>query len=104
MKRYRVIVTPEAQEDIERLQEFWIQAAGPDVAARAIDTIVKALDFLITFPHSCRNAKAQVSDKPCRELIIPFGSSGYLALFEIQEDTKRVAVLAMKHQRESDYH
>jgi len=104
MKRYSVIVSPEAQEDIERLQEFWIQAAGPDVANKAIDTIVKALDFLLTFPHSCRNAKAQVSDKPCRELIIPFGSSGYLALFEIQEEAKRVAILAVKHQRESDYH
>ena len=104
MKRYRVIVTPGAQEDVERLQEFWLQAAGPEVADRAIDTIFKALDFLITFPHSCINAKAQVSDKPCRELIIPFGSSGYLALFEIQEDTKRVAILAVKHQRESDYH
>ncbi len=104
MKRYQVIVTPEAQEDIERLQNFWLQAAGPEVASRAIDTIIKALDFLITFAHSCRKAKAQVSDKPCRELIIPFGSSGYLALFEIQEDTKRVAILAVKHQRESDYH
>ncbi len=104
MKRYKVIVTPEAQEDIERLQSFWLQAASPEVAGRAIDTIIKALDFLITFAHSCRKAKAKISDKPCRELIIPFGSSGYLALFEIQEDTKRVAILAVKHQRESDYH
>ncbi len=104
MKRYSVIISPEAQEDIERLQSFWLQDAGPDVADRAIDTIIKALDFLITFAHSCRKAQTQVSDKPCRELIIPFGSSGYLALFEIQEDTKRVAILAVKHQRESDYH
>ncbi len=104
MKRYKVIVTPEAQEDIERLQSFWLQAAGPEVAVRAINTIIKALDFLIIFAHSCRKAKAQVSDKPCRELIIPFGSSGYLALFEIQDDAKQVAILAVKHQRESDYH
>jgi plasmid stabilization system protein ParE len=104
MKRYEVIISPEAQDDLERLQSFWLQAAGIDVAVRAIETIVKALDFLITFPHSCRRAEAQVPDKPCRELIIPFGSSGYLALFEIQEDATRVAVLAVKHQRESDYH
>lgn len=104
MKRYKVIVSPTAQEDLERLQEFWIQADNTDVAIQAINTIVKALDFLITFPHSCRSAKTQVSDKPCRELIIPFGKSGYLALFEIQEETKRVAVLAVKHQRESDYY
>ncbi len=104
MKHYEVIVSPEAQEDIERLQDFWLQAAGPEVADRAIDTIVKALDFLITFAHSCRKANAPFSDIPCRELIIPFGSSGYLALFEIHEDAKRVAILAVKHQRESDYH
>jgi len=38
-----------------------------------------------------------------RELIIPFGASGYVALFEIAED-QTVTILAVRHQRESDYH
>jgi hypothetical protein len=38
-----------------------------------------------------------------RELIISFGGSGYVALFEIQ-DSKQVIIGAVRHQYESDYH
>jgi plasmid stabilization system protein ParE len=104
MKAYAVIIAPEAKEDFERLQAFWIKAAGPDIADKAIDTIIKAFDLLGLFPHSCRKASGEVPGVKCRELVIPFGSSGYVAVFEIQEEFDRVAVLAVKHQRESDYH
>jgi len=36
-------------------------------------------------------------------LIIPFGSAGYVALFEI-EGNDLVTVLAIRHQREDDYY
>ena len=39
-----------------------------------------------------------------RELIIAFGATGYLAQFEIEPALKRVIVLAVRHQREDDYH
>jgi plasmid stabilization system protein ParE len=35
--------------------------------------------------------------------LIPFGGAGYVALFEI-EDSKTVIILAVRHQREDDYH
>ena len=38
-----------------------------------------------------------------RELLIPFGSAGYVALFEI-EGGDLVTVLAVRHQREDDYY
>jgi len=38
-----------------------------------------------------------------RELIIPFGSTGYVALYEIVS-TSKIVVLAVRHQREEDYH
>ena len=38
-----------------------------------------------------------------RELLIPFGRSGYVLLFEI-EDAATVTVLAVRHQLEDDYH
>lgn len=38
-----------------------------------------------------------------RELIIPFGNAGYVALYEIVSASK-VVVLAVRHQREEDYH
>jgi hypothetical protein len=36
-------------------------------------------------------------------LIVPFGHSGYVALFEI-EDATNVVVVAVRHQLEDDYH
>ena len=51
-----------------------------------------------------RRARARsLSGSPLRELIIPFGTSGYLALYEIASPTQ-VVVLAVRHQREEDYH
>jgi hypothetical protein len=38
-----------------------------------------------------------------RELIIPFGATGYIGLFEIAS-ASIVLVLAVRHQREEDYH
>jgi len=39
-----------------------------------------------------------------RELIIPFGASGYVALFVEFSASHEVAVSAFRHQREDDYH
>ena len=51
-------------------------------------------------PFTCRKA----GDSPfLRELIVPFGRSGYVALFEIENDYT-VTVVAIRHQREDDYH
>ena len=38
-----------------------------------------------------------------RELIIPFGATGYVALYEIA-NASTVIVLTVRHQREEDYH
>jgi plasmid stabilization system protein ParE len=38
-----------------------------------------------------------------RELIIPFGHTGYVALFEVV-DKSTVIIGAVRHQREDDYH
>ena len=37
------------------------------------------------------------------ELVIEFGLAGYVALYEI-ESASLVTVLAVRHQREDDYH
>lgn len=96
---YRIRFTPEARADIERLYAF-MAARDRQSAARALQIIGRAWSFLEEFPCSCRKAN---EDHPLlRELIIPFGPAGYVALFEI-EDTRTVTVLAARHQREDDY-
>jgi len=99
--RYRVRLTPEAVEDLKRLQAFLIDR-DPAVAARAVDAIETAVGLLECSPFSCR--KAWPGDRPLlREMLIPFGNAGYVALFEI-DGPRHVSILAVRHQREEDYH
>lgn len=72
----------------------------PQAAAQAREAIGRSIAFLQEFPFSCR--KAQPDNPFLREMLIPFGAAGYVALFEI-EDSKTVTVLAVRHQREDDY-
>jgi len=51
--RYRVRLTPEAVEDLKRLQAFLIDR-DPAVAARAVDAIETAVGLLECSPFSCR--------------------------------------------------
>lgn len=101
MSRCRVRLTLEALEDLKRLQAFLIEK-DPAAAARAVDAIETSFELLGHSPFSCR--KAWPGDRPLlRELVIPFGRSGYVALFAI-EGPGQVTVLAVRHQREEDYY
>ena len=100
---YRVRFTREAEEDLLRLYDFALGRDDGDwsIAERALEAIKNALRGLELSPFSYRKAS---SDNPfLRELIIPFGAAGYVALFEI-DDPETVTVLAVRHQREDDYH
>ncbi len=102
VQNYSVRFTVEAQEDLQRLHAFLIEH-DLSLAERAIGVIQDALTLLEKFPFSCRKAADGRHGPRLRELIIPFGSSGYVLLFEI-DDATTVTVLAVRHQRESDYH
>jgi plasmid stabilization system protein ParE len=102
VQNYSVRFTLEAQEDLQRLYAFLL-AHDLSLAERAIGVIQDALTLLEKFPFSCRKAADGRHGPRLRELIIPFGSSGYVLLFEI-EDATTVTVTAVRHQRESDYH
>lgn len=100
---FRVRFTPEALDDLERLYVFVIERAGGDwtLAERALDAIRDGIRLLETSPFSCRKTVPDCTF--LRELLIAFGASGNVALFEI-EDATTVTVLAVRHQREDDYH
>lgn len=89
-----------ARVDIRRLYAYLLDL-DEAVAGRAYEAIVEAVSFLERFPFSCR--KAQEDDPFLRELLIPFGSSGYIVLFRV-DDGGTVIIAAVRHQREEDYH
>lgn len=103
--RFLVELSPSAEADLERLFGFLLERSETtedlDRAQAAIDAIRAAAQHrLAVTPFSFRKAAQNPAQ---RELIIPFGSTGYVALHEIVSASK-VVVLAVRHQREEDYH
>ena len=96
---YQVRLAPRAADDLQRLFDF-LSEHYLSAAEDARVAIGKAIEFLQTFPFACRKA---APDQPfLREMVIEFGQAGYVALYEI-ENTGMVTVLAVRHQRESDF-
>ena len=103
---FRVRLTRDAAADLERLFDFVLDReldrAGGDLqlAELALAAIRAGVSTLRSSPFTCRKAGPSPF---LRELVIPFGRSGYVALFEIVGDTD-VVVSAVRHQLEDDYH
>lgn len=98
---FKVRFTEEAQTDLDRLYGFMLERGdGGEAAGRALEAITRGVALLQTSPFACR--RAMPGHPFLRELVIGFGSTGYVALFEI-EDSVTVTVLALRHQREDDY-
>lgn len=103
---FKVRLTRAAEADLERLFDFVLErelardGGDLDLPVQAIAALRSGMATLATSPFTCRKA----GQSPfLRELIVPFGRTGYVALFEI-EDEAIVTVLAVRHQREDDYH
>ncbi len=102
---YAVELAPAAEADSERLFDFLLDGAETaedlDHAQAVIDALGSIMQHQLAMtPFSFRKAARNPSQ---RELIIPFGHSGYVAFYEIVSASK-VVVLAVRHQREDDYH
>ena len=104
--KYTVEFSEAAAVDLEQLFDFALQrelnseTGDLDIPDRAVQAIKDGMAFLTSSPFACRKAG---SSSFIRELIISFGSSGYVALFEIV-DSNSVIIGAIRHQREDDYH
>lgn len=100
-----VELSPTAAADLESLFDFLLERAetSEDHAhvQAAIDAVrAAARHRLAIMPLSLRKA----SRNPARrELIIPFGGTGYVVLREIVS-TSKVVILPVRRQRDEDYH
>lgn len=103
---FEVRFADSAREDLLRLFDFLLERAATaddlDRATRAIVAIEETVvGQLARTPFSFRKAGA---GSLRRELIVPFGHSGYVVLYEIEPARQRVVVVAIRHQLEDDYH
>ena len=102
---FEVRFSVSAEDDLVRLFEFLLERAADaqdlQMAQAAIEAIRSAASHQLALtPYSFRKSGRSSTR---RELIIPFGATGYVALYEIAS-ASMVLVLAVRHQREEDYH
>lgn len=93
----RVVLTANAAQGLRRCQAF-LYKDSPSASQKAATTIFKHLKLLESAPEAGRPGEDGL-----RELIIPFGDAGYLALYAYEPDFEIVSVLALRHQREEGY-
>ena len=94
----QLIITPKAADGLERCRLF-LAEKNPSASMRASQVIQKSLQLLKSQPKIGRPCET----KPLRELIVPFGSSGYVALYRYEEENNTVYILAFKHAKEAGY-
>ena len=94
-----------AKEDIGRLFEFLLlRATTADEFERAQETVDESrLAIEVQLARAPFNYRKADSDPLRRELMVPVGATGYVALYDILPPSK-VLVLALRHQLEDDYH
>lgn len=95
----RVIVTEGAVRGLERCQQY-LRRRSPEAARRAAQTINGQLSRLEMHPEIGRPCP---ESPELREMVIPFGNSGYVALYRYEPADEVVYVLAFRHQREAGH-
>jgi plasmid stabilization system protein ParE len=95
----RLVITEGAVQGLERCRLF-LSKKNPKAAIHAGQAIKRQLTFLETEPEIGR----PIDDLPeLRELMIPFGDSGYVALYRHEVAANAVYILAFRHQKEVGY-
>jgi plasmid stabilization system protein ParE len=93
----RIIYTPAAVADIVRLAKF-LSTKDKAVAKRAISAIRSEIEKASILPERYRPVPDLMH---FREIIIDFGSSGYIARFR-HEQGGDIYIVLIKHQLEND--
>ena len=87
--------------DTERISAF-LNGIAPNLADKAILAIFEGIDVLRTFPEISQFCPDEPY-KHMRELVIPFGKSAYLVLYEYERSLDEVIIAAIRHSKESGY-
>lgn len=91
-----ILLSPDAVEDVERLRTF-LDQSNPDAARRALASIWTAIDRLQEFP----NLGMPTEDADIRQIVIRFGSSGYIVRYAAMPADRNILITRIWHGREA---
>lgn len=98
MSHLKLVWSPYALMGVQRAYRF-LAEKDKDAAQAAAGAIKKHAALLKKFPNAGR--PAEDLDPEHRELLIPFGVSGYVLVYEVHPEI--ILVLAVRHQKEAGY-
>ena len=88
-----------AQADLERIFELNFER-DPAIALQHVEKIMEAVLILDRHPGIGRRVPGE---PPLRELVISYGNSGYIALYDHSRVQGIIRIVAIRHQREAGY-
>lgn len=95
----KIVLSKSAFSKLTQIKKFYAQR-DPKIGARAVDVIEAAFLPLLHSPEIGRPFEGSMLR---RELIIPFGRSGFISLYEIDKESDRIVIVALRHQREEGF-
>lgn len=94
----RLIWSPAALLDVKRAYQF-LYEKNPVAAGNAVSAIYQSMQIIEQQPEIGRPSAGMTPE--FREWVIPFGGSGYIALYRF--DGQTAVILAVRHQLEAGY-
>lgn len=94
-----IVFADEALSDLERILEFNAER-DPANALEHLEKIQSAILLLEAHPRIGRPISRGAA---LRELVISYGKTGYIALYEHSPMESMIRVVAVRHQREAGY-
>ena len=88
--------SPDAADDLERVREF-LDINNPEAAKRALHTIFATLERVEDFSDLGRPTE----DADIQQIVIPFGTAGYIVRYTVLPESGDVLVLRLWHGREA---
>jgi len=90
-------LSPGAESNLTRIFEFYA-SEDPALAIRVVTYIRSYLNELRSSPEIGRRV-----EESFRELVIPFGKTGFVALYDYNSKSDLIHIASVRHQREAGY-
>ncbi len=94
----QIIYTDKSRSDLQRLAEF-MESVAPHIRDKMIDHLLSGISQLLVNPR-----QGKPSDrKPFRELVIPFGRSAYIVLYQYNRQKDLIIIARLRHGKEKHF-
>jgi plasmid stabilization system protein ParE len=89
---------------LHEIEEFY-QSIDEELASRALNTLFRWFEKISKNPAIGRLQLSfpDIRQAEVREAVVPFGQSGFIALYRYLKEQDEIIILALRHQRERGF-